>query len=68
MKELSRIITELSNTGTDRKQKTLMQKGGGIITDLLVQDHTSMESETTIEFNFAVLKLKHTIKKSDRMK
>jgi hypothetical protein len=31
--------------------------------DLLDQNNTETESETTIELNFAVLKLKHTSKR-----
>ena len=31
--------------------------------DLLDQDLTEMESETTLELNFAVLKLRHTTKR-----
>jgi hypothetical protein len=68
MKELSRIVTELSNTTENNRQKPLIQKSGDIITDLLHQDHLSIESETTFELNFAVLRLKHTIKRNDNFK
>jgi len=33
------------------------------MTDLLDQDLEETESETTVELNFAVLKLKHTTKR-----
>lgn len=43
-----------------------MQKSGEIISELLDNDLQTKESETTIELNFAILKFKHTIKKSDK--
>ena len=47
----------------ENQKNTLLQKSGEIITELLDKDSFSNESETTIELNFAVLKLKHTMKK-----
>ncbi|KAA6342922.1 hypothetical protein EZS27_009382 [termite gut metagenome] len=63
IRELSRTMAELSNTTDEFKQKTLMQKGGEIISALLDEDIKTSGTETTIELNFAVLKLKHTIKR-----
>jgi len=40
-----------------------MRKSGEIITEILGDDLNVNETETTIELNFAVLKLKHTIKR-----
>lgn len=61
-RELSRTIGELSNTKDEFAQRSLMQKGGDIITDLLGQDIASAETETSVELNFAVFKFKHTVK------
>lgn len=44
-------------------QKSLMQKSGEIMADLFGEDMKTDETETEIEVNFAVLKLKHTIKR-----
>ena len=63
IKELSRTITEISNADTEQLQKQLMQKGGDIIGEILDDNLSKDETETTIEINFAVLKLKHTIKR-----
>lgn len=63
MRELSRTVTELSNNPTEAKQKSLMQKSGEIIAELLGDDQTITDTETTIELNFAVLKFKHTVKR-----
>jgi len=43
-----------------------MQKSGEIISELLDNDLQTNESETTIEINFAVMKFKHTVKKSPK--
>ena len=63
VRELSRTINTLSNAPDEAKQKSLMQKSGDIISELLDEDLKTTESETTIELNFAVLKFKHTVKK-----
>jgi len=63
IRELNRTINLLSSNPTKKKQKTLMQKSGDIISELLDSDMQTNETETSIELNFAVLKFKHTIKK-----
>lgn len=66
IRELSRTISELSNSPGEHAQKRLMQKSGDIISDLLGEDLQTTDTETSVELNFVVLKLKHTIKrKSD---
>ena len=45
------------------EQKTLMQKSGELITEILDDDLETSDAETSIELNFAVLKFKHTVKK-----
>ena len=44
-------------------KNSLLKKSGELMADLLDHDLTEMESETTLELNFAVLKLKHTTKR-----
>ena len=63
IKHLSRNIKALSIINDDKEKKGLMQRSGEIIAEILEDDLTANESETTIELNFAVLKFKHTIKK-----
>ena len=45
------------------KQKTLMQRSGEIVEDLFGDDMKTTDTETEIELNLAVLKLRHTIKR-----
>jgi hypothetical protein len=63
IRELSRTVALLSETPEDFKQKSLMQKGGEIIADILSDDLKATDAETSIEINFALLKFKHTIKR-----
>lgn len=63
IRELARTVSELSETTEDFKQKSLMQKGGEIIADLLGDDLQVSDTETSIEINFALMKFKHTVKK-----
>ena len=49
---------------TDKvQQKSMMQKSGELIADILNDDFETIDTETTIEFNLSVLKVKHTVKK-----
>ena len=58
-------FAKLSNPELEegRKKNTLLQKSGELMAELLDQNLTKTESETTIELNFTVLKLKHTTKR-----
>jgi hypothetical protein len=62
IRELSRTVAALADAPEEFKQKTLMQKGGEIIADILDSDLEVTGTETSIELNFALLKVKHVIK------
>lgn len=62
IKNLSRNIKELSETQDETNKKGLMQKSGEIIAEILDDDLSLNETETTVELNFAILKFKHTVK------
>lgn len=66
LRELSRTIGELSSNPDQYEQRSLMQKSGEIMADLFGEDMQTSETETEIELNFAVLKLKHTIKRKGK--
>lgn len=63
IRDLSRTVAELSKTTDEFAQKSLMQKSGDIITELLGQESEATDTETSIELNLAVLKFKHTIRR-----
>lgn len=63
LRELTRTVSELAITQDNAKQKTLLQKSGELFSDLIDDGSLVTTSETTIELNLAVLKLKHTVKR-----
>jgi len=63
IRHLSRTLNQLTETEDASQQKSLMQKSGEIIAEVLGEELTTTDTETTIELNVAFLKVKHTIKK-----
>lgn len=61
--ELQRTIGQMAKNPDEHQQKTLMQRSGEIVDDLFGDSFATNETETEIELNFAVLKVKHTIKR-----
>ena len=66
VRELSRTISQLPEYSDKEQQKSMMQRGGELISDILSDDFQTVGTETTIEFNLSVLKVKHTIKKQPK--
>lgn len=66
VRELSRTISQLSEQTDKERQKSMMKKSGELISDILSDDFQTVGTETTIEFNFSVLKVKHTVKKKPK--
>ena len=63
IKELTRTVSKISESDDEQEQKGLIRHGGDILSDLLYQEVPVSDTETSIELNFAVLKLKHTVKR-----
>ncbi|MDR0367899.1 MAG: ORF6N domain-containing protein [Bacteroidales bacterium] len=63
LRELSHTIAELSQANDEPTQKSLMQKGGEIFSELLDDGMQVSGTETSFEINFAVMKFKHTVKR-----
>jgi hypothetical protein len=68
IRELGRNIKELTGATSETDRKQLMQKAGEMITDIFADELEPLESETTFELNFAMLKFKHTIKRDRKGK
>src|SRR3990167_3916851 len=64
LRDLTKNIQALSAITNETQKKNTLQKTGEMMTELLENQSFSNASETTIELNFAVVKLKHTIKKN----
>ena len=50
-------------TSKGNQKNNLLKRSGELMADLLDTDLRETEAETTLELNFAVLKLKHTKKR-----
>ena len=66
VKELARTIRELNGATSKEEQKGLLKRSGELIGNILGNDMTTSETETELELNFAVLKVKHTIKRTKK--
>ena len=62
-RELARTVNELAQTSDAQTQKGLMDKGGEIISDIIGDNLETTETESEFELNFAVVKLRHKIKR-----
>ena len=56
------MVADIPNTADDVERKSLLKRSGEIIS-ILTSDLEQAESETEIELNFAMLKIKHKVKK-----
>ncbi len=67
VRELSRAVYQIQSLPENSlKQKTLIEHTGDLIADLMIQED-ELEvtgTKTTYEMNFAIFKIKRTIKKS----
>jgi len=63
IRELSRSIAALSQSPQEYEQKQLMQKSGDIIADIFGDDLRATGTETNFELNFALFKVKHTVRR-----
>lgn len=64
IREFSRVAKTLALEKDTEQKNTLMQQSGRLMADILNQEFANdTKSETTIELNLAMLKIKHTIKK-----
>lgn len=61
--ELQRTIGAMTQAPSEAEQMSLMKKSGEIVEDIFGDALATSETETEIELNFAVLKLKHKIKR-----
>ena len=65
MRDLSRSMSKLP-TADKAEQKTIMEKAAEVLGDILDGALETTGSETTLELNLAVIKVKHTVKKGKK--
>ena len=64
LRELSRVMAEISQQEENSvEQKTLLQRGGQLVEDLMTDVLPVQSSETSFELNLAMLKFKHSVKR-----
>jgi hypothetical protein len=63
IRQLSRTLNQLTEAESEAQQKALMRKSGEIIAEVLGDELSTTDTETTVELNVAFLKVKHTIKR-----
>ena len=65
LRELSRVMAEIPQQEENSvEQKTLLQRGGQLVEDLMTDVLPVQSSETSFELNLAMLKFKHSVKRS----
>lgn len=60
---LKHELLELHTEPDKQKQATKMQHFGEVLTDIVMPDLQTQETESTLEINFFIGKLKHTVKR-----
>lgn len=63
LRELSRTVVTMAQTSESVKQESLLKKSGQLISEVFGEELEINSTETSIELNLAVLKLKHTVKR-----
>ena len=66
LKELSRVIVEVpQHEDNQQVQKLLLRRGGQLVEEILSDMLPKQSSETSLELNLAMFKIKHTVKREN---
>ena len=65
---LKREIIELHKEEDVKRQTARMQRFGEVISDIVMPDLETSETESTLELNFLIGKIKHTVKRVKKSK
>ena len=66
VRELKRELVELHQETDKEKQKAKMQHFGDVLTEIVMPDLQTSETESSLEINFLIGKIKHTVKRVRR--
>ena len=67
VRELKRELVELHKEGDKRKQADKMRHFGETLADIVMPDLETIETESSLELNFFIGKLKHTVRRIRRL-
>ena len=62
VRELKRELLDLHKETDKQKQQSKMQHFGEVLTDIVMPDLQTSETESSLEINFLIGKIKHTVK------
>lgn len=65
---LKREIVDLHNETDKKKQTSRLERFGEVISDIVMPDLETDETESSLELNFIIGKIKHTVKRSKKNK
>ncbi|MBQ4387236.1 MAG: ORF6N domain-containing protein [Prevotella sp.] len=68
VRNLKRELKELHKETDASKQKVKMQHFGEVLSDIVMPDLETSETESTLELNFFIGKIKHTVKRVKKNK
>ena len=63
VRSVKRELLELHKEGDKKKKLALMQHFGEALTDIVMPDPDEVETESSLELNFFIGKIKHTVRK-----
>ena len=63
VRSVKRELLELHKEGDKKKKRALMQHFGETLTDSVMPDPDEVETESSLELNFFIGKIKHTVRK-----
>ena len=63
LRELSRTLFNITQTTDELNHKVLLTKSGNLLNDLLFNDLMKVAADTSVEFNFGLMKIKHHTKR-----
>jgi hypothetical protein len=66
IRELSRTVSQISTVSSKSQQKSLMQKSGEIIADILDDGLEVSDTETSFEIDLSVMKFKHIVRRKTK--
>jgi hypothetical protein len=63
LKQFVNAIQEIRVNDSETKKEAILMKGSELFSEIISDELKLDETETTIELNLALLKLKHTVKR-----
>jgi hypothetical protein len=66
LKQFVNAIQKIRVDDTETKKEAILQKGSELFSEIISDELKMDETETTIELNLALLKLKHTVKRKKK--